>query len=163
MLFMFNDRDHCLCPLLTSIFLNRYETGEKWPDYNGHRYCCWTVGGCSPSRRGLLDLFEKIQVLNSTLNRITVHDILYTCILYVMWNTCNCVICHLYIGQAHGKLERRRMDQQRRAKSWKRIRARKQMCNAQRAVQGEGQILFVIHVQFSSWKCKNFTKCKKIV
>jgi len=47
------------------------------------------------------------------------------------------IFFYLNLGKDPGKLEKRKMDQRRRAKSWRKIKAKKLMCNVKGAIQGE--------------------------
>lgn len=49
----------------------------------------------------------------------------------------DCVTFNLNVGKGPGKPGKRKTDQRRRARSWRRIKAKKLMCNVKGAVQGE--------------------------
>lgn len=51
------------------------------------------------------------------------------------------VTFNLNVGKDPGKPEKRKTDQQKRARSWRRVIAKKLMCNVKGAIQGENRFL----------------------
>ncbi len=56
------------------------------------------------------------------------------------------VTLNVDVGKDPGKLEKRKMDLKKRARSWRRIKAKKLMCNDKGTIQGESRFLNLMSI-----------------